>query len=91
MDVKDIIESDDTIEVITTPEIFHDVLLNLEKKYTPPKFSTIEWRPQNIIEVNDEDQAKALLTLLDKLEDLDDVQSVISNFNIEDKLMEKLI
>ena len=38
-----------------------------------------------------EDQARALLTLLDKLEDLDDVQSVISNFNIEDKLMEKLI
>ena len=90
MDVKDIIESDDTIEVITTPDTFHDVLLNLEK-YTPPKFSTIEWRPQNIIEVNDEDQAKALLTLLDKLEDLDDVQSVISNFNIEDKLMEKLV
>ena len=46
---------------------------------------------QNIIEVNDEDQAKALLTLLDKLKDLDDVQSVISNFNIEDKLMEKLV
>ena len=91
LDVKDIIESDDTIEVITTPDTFHDVLLNLEKKYTPPKFSTIEWRPQNIIEVNDEDQAKALLTLLDKLEDLDDVQSVISNFNIEDKLMEKLV
>ncbi len=91
LDVKDITESDDTIEVITPPEIFHDVLLNLEKKYAPPKFSTIEWRPQNIIEVNEEDQARALLTLLDKLEDLDDVQSVISNFNIEDKLMEKLI
>ena len=53
MDVKDITESDDTIEVITTPEIFHDVLLNLEKKYAPPKFSSIEWRPQNIIEVNE--------------------------------------
>ena len=91
LDVKDITESDDTLEVITPPEIFHDVLLNLEKKYAPPKFSTIEWRPQNIIEVNEEDQARALLTLLDKLEDLDDVQSVISNFNIEDKLMEKLI
>ena len=91
LDVKDITESDDDIEVITPPEIFHDVLLNLEKKYYPPKFSTIEWRPQNIIEVNEEGQARALLTLLDKLEDLDDVQSVISNFNIEDKLMEKLI
>ena len=91
LDVQDINESDDVLEVITKLETFHDVLLNLEKKYSPPKFSSIEWRPSNIIDIENEDQAKQLLVLLDKLEDLDDVQSVTSNFNIDENLMDRLI
>ena len=35
--------------------------------------------------------SKNLLSLLEKLEDLDDVQNISSNFNINDSLMEKLI
>ena len=58
---------------------------------TNPKFSQIDWRPLNFIEVSDENDAKILLKLLDTLEDLDDVQSVSSNFNINENLMEKLI
>ncbi len=91
LNVKDILENDDFYEVITDPEFFHDVISNLEKKYSLPKFSSIEWRPETSIDVNDEDNAKKLITLLDKLEDLDDVQNVISNFNIADELMDKLI
>ena len=34
---------------------------------------------------------KSLLILLEKLEEIDDVQNVFSNFNINDSLMEKLI
>ena len=91
LNVKDIYENDDSYEVITDPEFFHDVIANLEKKYSIPKFSSIEWRPESSIDVNDEEDAKKLVTLLEKLEDLDDVQNVVSNFNIADELMDKLI
>ena len=91
LNVKEIYENDDSYEVITDPEFFHDVIANLEKKYSIPKFSSIEWRPESSIDVNDEEDAKKLVTLLEKLEDLDDVQNVVSNFNISDELMDKLI
>ncbi len=90
-DVKDILENEKFFEVITSPEVFHEIILNIEEKYSLPKFSSIEWRPVNTIDVNDEDNAKKLITLLEKLEELDDVQTVVSNFNIDDKLMEKLV
>ena len=63
----------------------------METEFSIPKFSQIDWKPFNFIEVSDENDAKILLKLLDTLEDLDDVQSVSSNFNINDNLMEKLI
>jgi transcriptional/translational regulatory protein YebC/TACO1 len=46
--------------------------------------------PQNTVEVTEEKPAKALLKLLESLEDHDDVQSVHANFDIDDELMEKL-
>ena len=89
--VDDIQENDDTYDVITTLESFHNVMVYLEDKYSLPKLSAIEWRPINTIEVNDEENAKKLLILLDKLEDLDDVQTVASNFSIDEELLKKVI
>ena len=66
-------------------------MISLEKKYSLPKFSSIEWRPINIIDVKNEDHAKKLLTLLNKLEDLDDVQTVVSNFNIDEEILNRII
>ena len=60
----------------------------LEKKFSIPKFSQIEWKPLNFIDVDDESNARTLLKLLETLEELDDVQNVASNFNINDSLME---
>ncbi len=91
LNVKDIEEHHDFFEVITDPDVFHEVISKLEKKYSYPKFSSIEWRPVSSIDINDEENARKLITLLEKLEDLDDVQNVISNFNIAEELMEKLI
>lgn len=91
LDVKDVLENDETFDVIADPELFNEITLNLEKKYSLPKFTSLEWRPLNTIDISDLDDAKKLIILLDKLEDLDDVQTVTSNFNIDEDLMEKLI
>jgi YebC/PmpR family DNA-binding regulatory protein len=51
----------------------------------------IRWIPGNTINVTDNNQAKALLKMMDTLEDLDDVQSVTANFEMTDELMETLL
>lgn len=48
----------------------------------------LRWIPENMIEVTDPDQAKALLKMIDSLEALDDVQSVTSNFELGAALMD---
>ncbi len=42
------------------------------------------------IKITDEGQAKSILNLIEKLEDLDDVQKVYSNFDIPSEMMEKV-
>ena len=46
--------------------------------------------PANTIEITDEETAAKVLTLLDKLEDYDDIQNVYHNADIPEELMEKL-
>lgn len=43
----------------------------------------------NNVKITDEDKAKSVLSLIEKLEDLDDVQKVYANFDIDVSLMEK--
>ena len=87
----DVMENNDSYEVETDLEAFRETLEALEKKYSVAKFSSLEWKPLNSIEISDEEDAKSLLVLLEKLEEIDDVQNVFSNFNINDSLMEKLV
>jgi transcriptional/translational regulatory protein YebC/TACO1 len=44
----------------------------------------------NTIKITDEDKAKSILNIVEKLEDLDDVQKVYANFDIETEVMEKV-
>ncbi|HBQ84871.1 MAG TPA: YebC/PmpR family DNA-binding transcriptional regulator, partial [Syntrophomonas sp.] len=46
--------------------------------------------PQNMVDINDEEQARKIMKLIDVLEDHDDVQNVYMNGNIPDEIMEKL-
>ncbi len=91
LDVIDIIENENDFQVLTNVGFFNNALEILEKEFSLAKFSGLEWRPLNTIEINNENDASKLLTLLEKLEELDDVQNIASNFNINDNLMEKLI
>ncbi len=91
LNVNDIIENNEIYEVETDLEIFSETIESLENKYSVAKFSSLEWKPLSSVEISNEEDAKSLLILLEKLEELDDVQNVFSNFNINDSLMEKLI
>lgn len=86
----DNVESDDDSHEITcATEDYNSVVEALESSFGAPAESGLVWKPQNTIEVN-EDQAGTLLKLLDTLDDNDDVQNVSSNFDISDEIMARL-
>ena len=70
-------------------DAYHEVAAALEKKFGPAKSASIVWRPQNTVDV-DEEKGEKLLKLIDALEDSDDVQAVYANFEMSEKVMEKL-
>ena len=91
LNINDVIENDNSFDVETDLEVFSQTLEALENKYSVPQFTSLEWKPLNTIEISNQNDAKSLLILLEKLEELDDVQNVFANFNINETLMEKLI
>jgi len=85
----DVQSDEETHTVTTTVEGFAAVRDALEEKFGTPDSSGLVWRPLNSVAV-DEEQAAALLKLLDTLEDNDDVQRVSANFEIPDEVMARL-
>ncbi len=88
----------DTYELVETEEgtqaeAFTEVL-NLEnlsqtlrEQNLPVTQVEIRWIPNNTVDVQDPEQARSLLKMMDALEDLDDVQNVTANFEMTDELM----
>lgn len=87
---EDVVEEEDSFQIITAPEAFNDVVEQLEKGNIKFAEATLSMVPKNSIEVTEEKAARSLLRLLDNLEDHDDVQKVHANFDIADDLMELL-
>lgn len=86
LDAEDVENDDDIVRVITSVENFQSVVEGLEAegfKSSKAEFCRI---PTNTIEVTDEKTATSVMRLIDRLEELDDVQNVYSNFDISDEL-----
>ena len=79
---KDCISTKSFHEIITEKEDFYKIKINLEKRLDNFNYSSIEWRPKSLINLNNE-QSKIMLHILNILEDLDDVQNVFTNANIK--------
>lgn len=76
--------------ITTDPDEFSNVRDALEAKYGEPERAGLAWKPNTMAEVS-EDQAGSLMKLIDALEDNDDVQTVTTNFEVSDEIMEKLL
>jgi YebC/PmpR family DNA-binding regulatory protein len=87
---EDVVEEDAEFQVITAPENFNDVRDTLEGKGVAFIEAAITMIPKNIVPVTEEKPARAMLRLLENLEDHDDVQNVHANFDIDSDLMEQL-
>ena len=87
---QDVIEEDDVYKVITAPEDFQNCTETLEKNGFKGLSAELTRTAENLTEIKDEKTAQNILRLIDRLEELDDVQNVYSNADIPDELIEKL-
>lgn len=85
----DVASSSEGHEVICSVEEMFTVREALEARFGPAESAKFDWRPSTSVTL-DEDKARALMKLLDVLEDNDDVQNVFANFEIPDAVMAKL-
>ena len=84
---EDIVTEDDgSIEVVATPEDYHNVYSALGEAGLEPEDSDIMQRATTEISL-DSDDGEKVLKLLDALEELDDVQDVYSNADFPDSLL----
>lgn len=85
----DVESNGETHEIICAADSLHEIARALEDKFGEPKAARLTWKPQTSIAV-DEDGAISLFKLLEALEDNDDVQAVVANFDVEDDVMQRL-
>ena len=78
-----------TVEVITDPANMETVREGLVKKGYRVESSEVSLNSTQSVRL-DESQAVSVLKLLDTLEDQDDVQSVHSNIDVPDEIMERI-
>jgi transcriptional/translational regulatory protein YebC/TACO1 len=79
----------DGFEVRTQPNDLHQVADALGRKFGLGQ-RKLHYLPKDTVKLQDLDKARALLQLMDALEELDDVQNVHANFEIDDRVMEQL-
>jgi YebC/PmpR family DNA-binding regulatory protein len=86
---EDVVSNEDGHQVITTPDTLNDVTKALEGRFGEPRKSSMSWKPQNTVALDDEAGEK-VLKLIESLDDSDDVQNVYANFEVSDALVAKM-
>jgi YebC/PmpR family DNA-binding regulatory protein len=76
-------------QLTCAPHALSAVRESLERRFGPPEAARLDWRPQVTVAI-DEDQAATLFRLLAALDDNDDVQRTVANFEVTDDILERL-
>jgi YebC/PmpR family DNA-binding regulatory protein len=87
----DLKKEEDKFDIFTSVENFEPVRKALEDKGIAMGIAELTRIPQNTVNVTNEKEGKALLRMMDSLEDHDDVQKAYSNFDISEELLESLM
>ena len=84
------VESDEEgHEVTCAPEDFFAVRDALEAKFGSPESARLEWVPNVRVDL-DEEKARDILKLIDRLDESDDVQNVYANFEVSEAVSQRL-
>jgi YebC/PmpR family DNA-binding regulatory protein len=86
---EDVSEDGDLIKVVTAATDLATVRAALESAGIEVQSAELSMEPKSVVEVS-EDDAPALLRLMDALEDHDDVVSVHANFDVPAEILERV-
>jgi YebC/PmpR family DNA-binding regulatory protein len=86
---EDVVSNEDGHQVFTTTDTLAEVAKALEAKFGEPRKAAMVWKPQNSIGLDDEAGEK-VLSLIETLDDNEDVQNVYANFEVSDALVQKM-
>ncbi len=87
---EDLKSEGDTYEVFCEPANLESVRQALDDKGISYQSADITMIPSTTVQITDEHTARQLLSLMEALEEHDDVENVYSNFDIPDDVMEKI-
>jgi YebC/PmpR family DNA-binding regulatory protein len=87
---EDLVRIDTDWQVTAPPGALGDLQAAVEEAGFAIQSLEVELVPQSTLAIDDVSEAKKVLRLVDTLEDLDDVQNVIANFDIPDEFFEEL-
>jgi YebC/PmpR family DNA-binding regulatory protein len=88
---EDIVDEGDAFRVTTGPTELHAVRTALEEAGIAFTSADLTMLPSTSVPLTDEASARAVLRLIDALEDHDDVQGVYANFDIPDEVLETVM
>ena len=87
---EDLNSEGDTYEIYCEPSSLESVRQALDEKGIEYQSADVTMLPSTTVTINDENTAKQLLSLMEMLEDHDDVENVYSNFDIPEEIMQKI-
>ena len=87
---EDIVSEDETWRVTTEPTDTMAVRGALEDAGIEVSSADLTYLPQNLIELAQTSEARAVMAVMDALDDHDDVQGVFANFDVPDAVMAEL-
>ena len=86
---EDLTEESDSFEVKTQPHDFEKIKKILEEKGVKTEVAEITMVPKSTVKVMGE-KAKSILSLMEALEEHEDVQNVYANFDIPDDILKTI-
>jgi len=86
---EDMKSSDKNYEITTAVQDLESIKKAIEEKGITTQLAEVTMIPSSTIKVSNVDEAKQILSLVEALEEHEDVQHVYSNFDIPDEILEQ--
>jgi len=86
----DVVLDDDVLKVTTEPTALTAVRAALEEAGIEVQSADLAMEPNAVVEIDAETEARALVRLMEALDDHDDVEAVHANFDIPEALLEQV-
>lgn len=87
---EDVKTEEEYFEVLCSVADYDTVAKALDDAGIKTESSELAYIPNNYIEISDEDTARKVLKMFERLDDLEDVKNVFANYDIPDELEEKI-